>query len=257
MLSLLNDAKAMVDELKLAVADCEAMTDDIQALESWAQIFTDQTALVSLVTKNALKHPLTIKNDLALIKSDFETEHYYDAGKEAAELLQLLLGPVYPSKVDASMLEFDGWGIIPFVEGFLYTFLGDGNLPEIDACYAGTSDLMVYARAALADIESLNIFDALGEIEKFIFHFQLDFQPCTAMSDDMEAIKTWGEQFKDIPTLIKNVSEAYILHHRKISQDITDFKTAEAAKDYFTAGSDIADVAVLLLGAPSEPTFLQ
>ena len=141
------------------------------------------------------------------------------------------------------------------------TFLSDGDLPEIDSCYAGTSDLTQYVEEIIYDIENIKIFEALEAIELFIFHFQLDLQPCMHMSEDIQAIKDWAMIFTDVTKLIETVTEHYLLHGRKIKADIDDFKTSEAAGNYFQAGSDIADIVVQLLGPVQQPTpapaFLQ
>jgi len=264
MLSLLNDAQTLVNDLKLAVGDCKSMQDDIAAIESWAQIFKDQTELVSTVTKNALKHPAQLANDIKGAKADWEAQAYYQTGFDLADVLILLIGPVVPVTPEDLMtqqLEFNIVEIPEIVLGFTKAFLGAGDLPEIDACYAGVAPLETYIATMITDIESLNLFDALKQIELFIYHLQLDLLPCTEMQDDIAAIRDWAQIFTNLEQLVMTVAENWLLHKRKIQADIDAFKTDEAAGNYFTAGADLADIVVKLVGAPSEPApapaFLQ
>ena len=81
---------------------------------------------------------------------------------------------------------------VDFLEGFLKTFLGDSDLPEIDTCYASMEPLTQYTTALINDIETVDIFDAIKQIELFIFDLQVDLMPCMEMQDDINAITQWA-----------------------------------------------------------------
>lgn len=49
-------AKATVKDFNTSIAACEAMGDDLKALESWASIFLSPTTLIATVTKHMLFH---------------------------------------------------------------------------------------------------------------------------------------------------------------------------------------------------------
>lgn len=193
---------------------------------------------------------------MTALKSDWTDEMFYQAGFDAADLLTLLVGPVEAPANDL----LESWSLmdIPkFIEGFLFTFVSDSTLPEIDTCYTATQPLVQYAELVLSDLESLNILDALKQIELFIYHLQLDLQPCTMMQDDIYAIKQWAQIFTNIEELAATVVEHYLLHQRTIKKDIDDMKTSFAADDWFTAGSDFADILVKTIGPIEQPAFLQ
>ena len=48
-----------------ALRTCKSMGDDIAAIESWASIFKDRSALVATVTKHYLFHKKEINGDIA------------------------------------------------------------------------------------------------------------------------------------------------------------------------------------------------
>jgi len=255
-LKLINDIKKVIPVLQTTVADCKATSDEIAAIESWAMIFTDQTALVSLVTKNLLKHPVTVAADVTAMKDDWTSELFYNAGFDAAALITLLVGPIQVESAE----QLGAWSFMDvpeFLEGFLSTFISDSNLPELDTCMSATQPLVNYAELIITDLESLNIFDALKQIELFIYHLQLDLQPCTMMQDDITAMKQWATIFTNIEELVSTVVEHYLLHQRAIKKDIDDMKTSFAADDWYTAGSDFADIIVKTIGPIEQPAYLQ
>jgi len=57
--------------LPLVIADCTSMSDDVARLTEWAQIFADQTELISTITKNIMKHPVALTNDIKAAMADW------------------------------------------------------------------------------------------------------------------------------------------------------------------------------------------
>ena len=76
------------------VAPCAHMSDDIAAIESWAQIFTNKTELISTATKHFLLHKKAITGDIATVKADWANKQYFATGKTAADLITTLVGPI-------------------------------------------------------------------------------------------------------------------------------------------------------------------
>ena len=104
----------------------------------------------------------------------------------------------------------------------------------------------------LNDLKNLKFFKAIEEFEKVVFNFQVDTQPCHNLSDDVNSIKEWAAQFKDIPLLIETVAKHYLIHKKAIKKDIAMEKADWSAGNYFKAGADIADAVTLALGPMNE-----
>lgn len=130
--------------------------------------------------------------------------------------------------------------------------VGDNHLSEIEQCYTSTGPLVTYAENFLDDLKHLHFIKAIESLEEFVFHFQLDTQPCHGMADDVESIKQWAAQFKDIPHLIETVTKHYLIHKKAIKKDIAAEKADWAAGNAFKAGADIADAVTLALGSMNE-----
>jgi len=72
-----NDLQAALEfgivalQIPQALHTCEGMTDDIKAIEAWAQIFKDPTKLAATVSKHYLLHKNQIKSDITALESDW------------------------------------------------------------------------------------------------------------------------------------------------------------------------------------------
>ena len=71
--------------------DCENMHEDIGKIETWGQEFTHPISLVKKISKNWLLHGVDIKKDIALEESNWASAAYFEAGKEAAAAIELLV----------------------------------------------------------------------------------------------------------------------------------------------------------------------
>ena len=252
---LISDVQTIVPELKKSLSDCESMTDEIKAIESWAQIFKDQTTLTSTVAKNLLLHPIEIKRDVAAVKADWASSLFFKAGMDAADLVAVAIGPiVVPSEIDLFIEAFSIAGIPKLLEGFLATFVKDSDLPELETCYTSTSPLLTYINQFISDLTHFKLIKAIETAEEFVFHMQLDLLPCMHMTDDIQAIEQWAQIFKNPTELMANVTKHYLLHQRRIKADIADFKASEAAGNYYQAGADLADILAYTVGPIQQPT---
>ena len=117
---------------------------------------------------------------------------------------------------------------------------------------------MPYVEAFLKDLEQFHIIDAFKNLEKFVYHLQLDAEPCQSanLQDDMAAIKAWAEIFKEPSSLVEKLGKHWLLHQHAIKKDIAAEKADWAAKNYFKAGADIADAVTLAVG-PIEKEYLR
>jgi hypothetical protein len=249
-----KDMAAFTSKIQTTIADCKSMQDDLNRIKAWASIFKDQTELVSTITKNVLKHPTAFAKDAKKAEADWMAGLYHDAGTDFAELLTLGVGKV-KSDLEAVMPLLDLLSVPDFLAGFIYGMVGESHLTEIETCYAGVTPLAHYADDFIKDLTHFQIFDAIKQMEEFVYHMQLDLQPCVggAMSDDLAAIEAWGAQFKDPMSLVESVTKHFLFHKKKIEADWATEKSDWAVGEYFQAGKIFADMAVLTIGPIEEP----
>merc|ERR1712060_650781 len=94
IIAAMKEFEKFVYHFQLDVAPCHHMSDDVAAIEAWAQIFKNPTQLVETATKHYLLHKKHIKTDIADIKADQAASEYFKTGEEAADILTILLGPI-------------------------------------------------------------------------------------------------------------------------------------------------------------------
>lgn len=96
---VIKGAKAIgkvVGEFPDALSTCEGMGDDIAEIEAWAAGFKDIGHVAAEVTKNYLLHGKKVKADIAQEKTDWAADKYFDAGKDTAAAIDLLV-PFQPA----------------------------------------------------------------------------------------------------------------------------------------------------------------
>jgi hypothetical protein len=94
LIKALKQFEMFVYHFQLDVAPCMHMSDDVKAIENWAKIFKSPKDLITTATKHYLFHKGDVTTDIASIKSDWGAKSYFKTGKDAADLLTLLVGPI-------------------------------------------------------------------------------------------------------------------------------------------------------------------
>ena len=95
----IEDIGDIIWQIPVAFQDCTGMEDDIAAIEAWAEIFKQPIALAQTVALNWLKHGVEIETDISKTEADWEAEQYFDSGKDAANAMVALLGPINPAEL--------------------------------------------------------------------------------------------------------------------------------------------------------------
>ena len=70
------------------------MGDDVAAIEAWAQIFKQPTSLATTVAKHYMLHKRAVKADIAAVRADWANKSYFSTGKDAADLVTVLIGSI-------------------------------------------------------------------------------------------------------------------------------------------------------------------
>ena len=95
-----KDIGAVVDQIPIALANCEMMEDDIAGIEGYAAEFKKPVHVAEIAAKNWLLHKKKIKTDAMAVYEDMIYGAYFKAGQDAADALNLLVpynGPTAPT----------------------------------------------------------------------------------------------------------------------------------------------------------------
>ena len=70
---------------------CKNIQDDVSAIETWAENFTDLKKLSATLTKHYLFHKKQVDADIATLKADASAQQWFATGEEAATIVTTLL----------------------------------------------------------------------------------------------------------------------------------------------------------------------
>ena len=141
-----NDVQAALQfglailQIPQALNTCENMDQDIAAIESWAQIFTDPAKLSTTLAKHYAFHKSEIKADISTLESDWAAKEFFTAGDDLAALMTVAIGPIETSEVASS--SNGSKATADFVSGFIKGMTGNDYQTEIEKCFDDEAGLV-------------------------------------------------------------------------------------------------------------------
>lgn len=90
-ISGIQDIGQIVWDMPDAFSKCTGMDDDVAELKAWGAEFTDVAHLTKSVAKNWLLHGTKVKEDIAQEQADWSDSKYFDAGKDTAAAIEILV----------------------------------------------------------------------------------------------------------------------------------------------------------------------
>ena len=82
---------------------CVGVTDEFDAIAEWATIFSDRPSLKSIVVRNAEANRTEVKAIRSEMEADWESDHYFEVGKDLASMATLLIGPIATNSTIATI----------------------------------------------------------------------------------------------------------------------------------------------------------
>ena len=145
--------------------------------------------------------------------------------------------------------------------GLIYGLIQKDDLSKIEVCLKDATTVEAEVNEAVQDFMKGDVQDILAGITvvgKLIQELPADLGDCQGMQADIARIEKWGEIFTDPTKLMQTVVQNLLTNYTKIFGDITKTSGDIAKADYYSAGTDVADVLVLTLGAvPQLPEDLE
>lgn len=90
----IKSLEAFVFHFQEDVAPCTHMSDDVAAIEAWAQVFKSPKTLAANVAKHYMLHKKAVTADITAVKTDWAAKSYFSTGKDAADLITVLIGSI-------------------------------------------------------------------------------------------------------------------------------------------------------------------
>ena len=138
-----NDTQAALQfglailQIPQALNTCENMDQDIAAIESWAQIFTDPAKLSATLAKHYAFHKSEIKADISTLEADWTAKEYFEAGDDLAALMTVAIGPIEEENFEVASSSSNSTSIATadFIAGFIKGMTGNDYQTEIESCF--------------------------------------------------------------------------------------------------------------------------
>ena len=113
------------------------MDQDIAAIESWAQIFTDPAKLSATLAKHYAFHKSEIKADISTLEADWTAKEYFEAGDDLAALMTVAIGPIEEENFEVASSSSNSTSIATadFIAGFIKGMTGNDYQTEIESCF--------------------------------------------------------------------------------------------------------------------------
>ena len=82
---------------------CVGITDEFDAIGEWATFFNDLPQLKKRVVRRAELNRLEVKAIRSEMEGDWESDHYFEVGKDLASMATLLIGPIATNSTIATI----------------------------------------------------------------------------------------------------------------------------------------------------------
>ena len=247
LLQAAEDVGQVIWDLPDAVSGCQGLDGDMAEIEAWAAIFKDPVQLGKTVSKHWLFHGPAIKKDLAQQKSDWAAQNYFAAGQDAAKVIEGLVGPVEKlEQLPPPPLPLNA--VPDFVAGLIFGFTGNNHLDELETCLNDADQLVKDAEVVISDVKEIHLVQSAKDIGTIIWELPDAVSGCTGMDDDIAAIEAWAQIFKQPAKLTQTVTKNWLFHGEDAKKMIEKQNADWAAKDYYDAGDDAAQVIIDLVG---------
>ena len=161
----------------------------------------------------------------------------------------------------AHMTAFNVKDVEQFVAGMVFGLVQEDDLTKIEACMKDAGNLEVDVEEALSDFMKGDIKDIIAGVQvvmRIVEELPADLGECKDMQSDLDKIEAWIAAFTNIQHLIETLTTNLVKNFIDIETDIVKCSEDISVGDMYTAGMDIADLMVKVLGPvpASQPEYL-
>ena len=146
--------------------------------------------------------------------------------------------------------------------GLVFGLIQKDDLTAIETCMTDSDKIVAQVNEAVADLMKEDVADIIAGVQvlaTIAAELPEDFKDCEAVQGDFTKISTWAKGLAADPAKTASmIATNVIKNFSGILDDINKSSSDISTGDYYTAGTDIADVVVLVVGAiPEDPEAIQ
>ena len=119
-----------VTQMPAALKTCENMDENIAVIEDWASVFENPKELAKKLAMHYAMHHAKIQDDIKTLETDWDSQDYFKAGQDLADISVLALGPIQTGNGFGDNIPCpDNWNLTTeqialLVSGFMYVYTG-------------------------------------------------------------------------------------------------------------------------------------
>ncbi len=152
------------------------MQEDITAIKLWAQIFKDPAKLKKTIAKHMVLHGPQILDDISTSEEQWSNGEYFKSGLTVADLMTVAVGPIKPIYPPAFYSnDLDPIAVSDYVAGMIFGITGDNKLFEMQECFQGNRDIVIYAKNLAEDLKQKNWLHAVDNYSNLLAHLESAF----------------------------------------------------------------------------------
>jgi len=247
-------------QIPIALNTCEGMTDDLNAIAAWASVFKDPAALAKKLAFHYARHKAEITADITTLESDWDTQKYFDAGKDLADIATLAIGPISSTLGDGNACGLNDEMVGYLLAGFMYEMPGSSKNDDwsyMATCFKADDAFLADMCDAATDFatkDNQKVLEGLQKVLGDLSTLHDSMAACPDAAADWALVSNWFKYWKGQGEM-KVYQEAYKNfsgNYPAISSDANTLSADFKAGDFAGTGKSACDIAQIVL--PSPPT---
>lgn len=249
----LKDLGDMVNEIKVAMTDCEQISDnDWSEITNAVDTMSNPLKFAYHVGEEILINGVNIYHDIESAQSNWESQKYEAFGENVGDVLEkVLLGEVEP----INMVTYYGLSkveVIKIIEGMLMGALKAESFGDLASCITDVDEAVVDINKAIQDFrseDSTGVKSGLSDLEGAIIEIAKAVKDCSDIKNDWEKMVEMATAFSNPMSYAYHVGKDLLVNGVDIYNDITDAMRNWEDASYESFGENVGDaLAKLLIG---------
>jgi len=248
-------------QIPTALKTCEGMTDDLNAIEQWASIFKDPASLAKKLALHYARHKSQIQADISTLESDWDTQKYFDAGKDLADLATLAIGPISSGLEDVIDCGLNDAMVADLMAGFMNWMPYSSGIDRheyMESCFKTTAypeflNDMCSAANSFATKDNEQVLAGIQKVLGDLPQLKTIMEACPDAASDWALVSNWFKYWKGQGEM-KVYQEAYKNfsgNYANIVADAGRISDFFGKNNYYEAGHYANSVALEVLPYPT------
>lgn len=245
----LTEIGKAIKKLPAAIKDCKSCVGIVSKVETIAALFVNPVRFLEKVGTNILWHFKDITGDVHQAKDDWEAGLYKEFGMFCGKIVAVALGKPNPTTVQFGIKDAAN-----FFEGFFEAAAGPTG--DITQCIETSEHLSEYVDDLAKQFHGSFGFDTVkhiaSDIKDILELVPVEFATCSAVPKEaLHIVEHWLGEFRNVVEVSEQILKSLWNHHSELIEEAHTFASSIGSKEYYSAGSSLAEFIIIVLGHPN------